>query len=359
MNLNELRQDASATLRIPQHISLAPARARRTYIAGPMTGYPDFNHPAFNAAAAQLRAAGIAAINPADHGVVPGAVWEDYLRSDLAQLATCESIYFLPGWSKSRGALLEHHIATALGMRMLFADGAETPQTVRLRDELRERPEQHGLHTCHPLAFARLAIDHSHNFATAKPDIGETEKEHILGLCKVVESLVEALAATGKQQADEVQGDEHVPVLRALRAILNESGRSSPARTAALDAAIAALAARQPVGQEAAAHACTNCDRTDSQFICQTCAGSAWDNGRLHEFNETRELTTSLGEGALDHLLPDAWHQKPLLRFQGAYDEGDPSVGMPGSCGNVLAADQTGTVLGDYLAARAPKDGGK
>lgn len=127
MNLNELRQDASATLRIPQHISLAPARARRTYIAGPMTGYPDFNYPAFNAAAAQLRAAGIAAINPADHGVVPGAVWEDHLRSDLAQLATCESIYFLPGWSKSRGALLEHHVATSLGMTLIFAADAEKP----------------------------------------------------------------------------------------------------------------------------------------------------------------------------------------------------------------------------------------
>jgi len=103
-------------------------RVARTYIAGPMTGYADFNYPAFNAAAAQLRALGVAAINPADHGVVPGATWEDYLRSDIAQLATCESIYFLPGWSKSRGALLEHHIATALGMRLLFAEGAEGSQ---------------------------------------------------------------------------------------------------------------------------------------------------------------------------------------------------------------------------------------
>lgn len=103
-------------------------RQGRTYIAGPMTGYADFNYPAFNAAAAQLRALSVAAINPADHGVVPGATWEDYLRSDIAQLATCESIYFLPGWSKSRGALLEHHIATALGMRLLFAEGAEGSQ---------------------------------------------------------------------------------------------------------------------------------------------------------------------------------------------------------------------------------------
>jgi len=110
-------------------------------------------------------------------------------------------------------------------------------------------------------------------------------------------------------------------------------------------------------GGEVVEYACTNCDRKDAEIICPTCAGIAWDNGRLHEFNEIRELSTSLGEGPLDHLLPDDWHDKPLLRFQGAYDDGDPSVGMPGSCGNVLAADQEGTVLGDYLAARAAKEG--
>lgn len=120
----------------------------------------------------------------------------------------------------------------------------------------------------------------------------------------------------------------------------------------------AALAARQPVG-EPVGYACTNCDRTDEVVICQTCAGMAWDNGRLHEFHEVRELSTSLGEGVLDHLLPDEWHEKPLLRFQGAYDEGDDSVGISPRSANVLADDQTGTVLGDYLATRAAKAGGQ
>lgn len=106
-----------------------------------------------------------------------------------------------------------------------------------------------------------------------------------------------------------------------------------------------------------AAQTCTNCDRTDLQVICQTCAGVAWDNGRLHEFHEIRELSTSLGEGALDGLVPEEWHDKPLLRFQGACDCGDDSAGVPARSGHVLATDQTGTVLGDYLAARAAKGG--
>lgn len=50
------------------------------------------------------------------------------------------------------------------------------------------------------------------------------------------------------EQAGEVQGDAHVLVLREMRARLTDAG--SPARTSALDAAIAALAARQPVGEE-------------------------------------------------------------------------------------------------------------
>ncbi|MBN7828356.1 hypothetical protein J5H37_02310 [Stenotrophomonas maltophilia] len=113
-----------------------------------------------------------------------------------------------------------------------------------------------------------------------------------------------------------------------------------------------------PVG-EPVEHDCANCDRRHAEVICPTCAGVAWDNGRLHEFHEVRELSTSLGEGVLDLLLPDEWHEKPLLRFQGAHDEGDDSVGISPRSANVLADDQTGTVLGDYLAARAAKEGGQ
>lgn len=51
-------------------ISLAPERSGRIYIAGPMTGLPDFNFPAFNDMAAILRGLGYHVENPAEHGVV-------------------------------------------------------------------------------------------------------------------------------------------------------------------------------------------------------------------------------------------------------------------------------------------------
>lgn len=97
---------------------------KRIYLSGPMTGLPSLNHPAFNAEAERLRALGYFVINPAEVDLDEGATWEDYLRTDLiAMLDTCNAIVMLPGWEKSRGATLEHHVACALGFEVSYADG--------------------------------------------------------------------------------------------------------------------------------------------------------------------------------------------------------------------------------------------
>lgn len=99
-------------------VRLKESRAGRVYVAGPMTGLPEFNFPAFNAEAAALRAQGFAVLNPAEHGIVEGADWADYLRHDIAGLVSCERIHLLRGWEKSKGARLEFQIATELGMEV-------------------------------------------------------------------------------------------------------------------------------------------------------------------------------------------------------------------------------------------------
>lgn len=108
-----------------QGVALADSRIGRIYVAGPMTGFENYNFPAFNAQAEALRALGHHVENPADHGVIDGAEWDDYLRYDIGRLATCEAIFLLPGWAKSRGARLEVHIAEALGMTFIHHADAE------------------------------------------------------------------------------------------------------------------------------------------------------------------------------------------------------------------------------------------
>lgn len=94
-----------------------------TYIAGPMTGYPEFNYPAFKAAADALRAEGNKVASPTEHtddeppaGYNAERPYAYYLRCSLRMLLECEEIVLLPGWEASVGACLERKIAEALGM---------------------------------------------------------------------------------------------------------------------------------------------------------------------------------------------------------------------------------------------------
>lgn len=95
-------------------IDLAPTT--RVYLAGPMTGIEQLNFPVFHGVAGKLRALGYDVINPAEINVDPNTGWQACMRADIPQLLTCDAIALLPGWRASRGATLEHHIATELGM---------------------------------------------------------------------------------------------------------------------------------------------------------------------------------------------------------------------------------------------------
>lgn len=86
----------------------------RIYIAGPMTGLPDLNYPAFHAEAARLRAIGFRVENPAENQ--QQCDWQSYMRVAIAQLVKCDAIALLPGWQSSRGALIENGLAVSLGI---------------------------------------------------------------------------------------------------------------------------------------------------------------------------------------------------------------------------------------------------
>lgn len=94
------------------------------YIAGPMTGHPNCNREAFHAAADRLRAVGYHVINPAETpqpSKEPS--WEDWAKASLKRMLYADAIALLPGWHKSRGASLEYHVATRLGMSDSTVEG--------------------------------------------------------------------------------------------------------------------------------------------------------------------------------------------------------------------------------------------
>lgn len=127
----------------------------RIYLAGPMSGLPQFNFPAFYAAAEALRAVGYDVVSPAelDDAEDKGAAlaspdgdpskskktWGDFLARDVKLLADgvevlpqtsegandnvpvpthrdpIDGIVFLPGWQQSKGAKLEAFVGVLAG----------------------------------------------------------------------------------------------------------------------------------------------------------------------------------------------------------------------------------------------------
>lgn len=100
----------------------------RAYIAGPMQGQPGHGHPNFEDACVLLR------VNfPRDEFVSPHEIdfgeteetrgqmdHHHYMREDLKALLTCDTIILLPGWSKSKGSMIELNTAVGAGLKVFL-----------------------------------------------------------------------------------------------------------------------------------------------------------------------------------------------------------------------------------------------
>lgn len=91
----------------------------KAYIAGPMTGYPNFNFDAFDEAQEALEAIGVEVVNPANNfDRRQDLPWYTYLRKAVAQVTECDAIFMLDGWQESRGASLELLVASWLDVEV-------------------------------------------------------------------------------------------------------------------------------------------------------------------------------------------------------------------------------------------------
>jgi hypothetical protein len=98
------------------------ARANTIYIAGPMTGLPEWNYPAFHRASAEWRRNGWTVLNPAEgFGGRTDLPYERYMRAAIKLVMRSSAIALLPGWQASRGACMEVLIAARQGYEFFDA----------------------------------------------------------------------------------------------------------------------------------------------------------------------------------------------------------------------------------------------
>lgn len=82
----------------------------KIYIAGPMTGIPDWNRQEFYNAETLLTGWGHTVFNPCKHQPnlnADSVPHEAYMKISLAMIDCCEAVWMLPGWKKSKGACIE------------------------------------------------------------------------------------------------------------------------------------------------------------------------------------------------------------------------------------------------------------
>lgn len=119
----------------------------RVYLAGPMRGIPEFNFPAFHAAAAALRGEGHTVFSPAERDIdrhagvdiskgntsgdeafaakTYGFSLRDALADDTQWICKeADAIALLPGWEGSKGARAELALSEALGHKIIHVPAA-------------------------------------------------------------------------------------------------------------------------------------------------------------------------------------------------------------------------------------------
>lgn len=114
------------------------------YLSGPMTGLPDLNYPAFEAAAMHLRDQGHTVYSPHEwethdldgqilHMPRPFALRDAFTDYCLFIIEMADDVIVLPGWERSPGATAEVALAQAIGKHALrYEDMTLVPRIARV-----------------------------------------------------------------------------------------------------------------------------------------------------------------------------------------------------------------------------------
>lgn len=155
----------------------------RIYIAGPMTGRPRYNYPAFREAAVILRHDDHDAVSPVELDEAAGHDPErdgvlshaDYMARCIPAVLSSEAVALLDGWASSKGAVCEVVVAMTCGHAIYTLD--------LITRELEQRD--------HAWVWARIAAK------VAAGDHGRTRRRSDDGVT-VIEDLPRGLLRNGE-----------------------------------------------------------------------------------------------------------------------------------------------------------------
>lgn len=153
---------------------------KTAYLAGPMTGIPMYNFPAFDAARDRLLAQGWQVVSPADldraHGFDPVVcpylkVTPEFLRAamkrdvDALLSESVTAIYLLDGWEKSAEAQAEFAVAEWRGLEVMYEKPVKVAESATISNDSRNPKDIAGskkcpMHLLPPVAMEKTAWAH-------------------------------------------------------------------------------------------------------------------------------------------------------------------------------------------------------
>ena len=93
----------------------------KIYISGKISGTNlTETRKRFAAAAEATKRLGYDPVNPLENGLTEHDTWEAHIIKDISDLLHCHAIYMLQGWKDSKGARIEHYIATETGLPIMY-----------------------------------------------------------------------------------------------------------------------------------------------------------------------------------------------------------------------------------------------
>jgi hypothetical protein len=88
---------------------------KKIYLSGKITGLPyEEALKKFSLAESIAKTMALEVVNPMTIEHNHDLSWESYMKQDLKALLDCDSIYMLNNWTESKGAIIEHKLASDL-----------------------------------------------------------------------------------------------------------------------------------------------------------------------------------------------------------------------------------------------------